>query len=145
MSDGTHTDDWAREIDELHVFFEQWLTGELPDSDEAFSRVEAALSDRFTMVLPGGNVLERGPLLAGLRGGHGTREAFTIRIRDPHLRHRSEALTVATYEEWQRTDASDRGRISTVVFARRADAPNGLEWVHVHETWIEGEPEGGAL
>lgn len=144
MSDDTHTDDWTQEIDELHVFFEQWLTGVLPDSDDAFSRVEAALADRFTMVLPSGKVLERGPLLAGLRGGHGTREAFTIRIRDPRLRHHSESLTVATYEEWQRTDTSDRGRISTVVFARRTDAPNGLEWVHVHETWIEGAPEAGS-
>lgn len=42
---------------------------------------------------------------------------------------------VATYEEWQGGEGrAARGRLSTVVFTRDDDAPNGLVWRHVHET-----------
>lgn len=41
-----------------------------------------------------------------------------------------------TYEEWQDTGQGERGRISSVLFRRRERAPNGVEWLHVHETWI---------
>ena len=33
-------------------------------------------------------------------------------------------------------DGTITGRVSTAVFRERADTPNGLAWLHVHETWL---------
>jgi hypothetical protein len=46
-------------------------------------------------------------------------------------------LVLATYEEWQRqADGSGSGRLSSVVFRQQPGTPNGLLWLHVHETWL---------
>ncbi len=53
------------------------------------------------------------------------------------LREAGEELVAATYEEWQSGEEKKDDRISTVVFCRVPEAaPNGLRWLHVHETWV---------
>jgi hypothetical protein len=34
-------------------------------------------------------------------------------------------------------EGESRGRLSTALFRERDDTPNGVEWLHVHEVWIE--------
>ena len=46
---------------------------------------------------------------------------------------------VAAYEEWQTKDGPPKGRSSTAVMRPRAGTPNGLEWLHVEETWLPDE------
>ena len=48
-------------------------------------------------------------------------------------------LALATYEEWQEIDGKINARLSTVLLRAKADAPNGVEWLHVHETWRQKE------
>jgi len=127
----------AREIRALHQFFEEWLGGARPETDAAFRRVEAALGEGFQLIHPSGERRSRRDVLAGLRRAHGSTPGLTIEIRDVRGRRPGDALLVATYEEWQRTDEAEDGRLSTVVFARSDEAPNGLRWLHVHETWIK--------
>jgi hypothetical protein len=56
---------------------------------------------------------------------------FTIR----NVTLRGDAA-VGTYEEWQAADANLTGRISTAVLTPKSDMPNGLQWMHLHETWL---------
>ena len=117
------------EIEELHRFFERWLGGEEND----FSRCDRALAHDFTMVGPGGEVRSREALVKGLLDAHGKRPV-AIEIRNFEMRELANELALARYEEWQ----DDRGRVSTALFRVRGDAPNGIEWVTVHETWLPG-------
>ena len=135
-------DGWRREIIELHEFFEGWLSGALPATDAAFGRFEQVLSGEFTFVDPGATLLDRPAVLGFVRDAHGARPGLRIRIEKPALRHESDPLRLATYEEWQEFGGETTARLSTVLFRHRGDTPNGVEWVHVHETWLrEARPE----
>ena len=129
---------WREEIEELHRFFQEWFGGNLPDTDEAFGRVERALSPELVFITPSGKHRTAGELLEGIRQGHGRRPGLTIRIEAPRLHHVLEDHLVATHQEWQAEDGETTGRLSTVVFGVDPEAPNGLSWLHVHETWMEG-------
>lgn len=130
-------------IAELHQFFEDWFAGRLSDTDAAFARCAGVLAEGFEIVGPDGKRTQREPLLAGLRSSHGAVPpgAFRIWTREERSRELGEEHLLGSYEEWQEGDAGPRGRRSSVVFRRDASAPNGLVWLSVHETWIEGEGE----
>lgn len=135
MGGGARRPPWEKEIGELHEFFQGWLRGEL--APESCRRLETALAEDFAMVVPSGRVLERDELLTGLRRRRGEAPSLTIRIEEPVLRASRPGWRLATYRERQRNDGEETVRISTVLFREDADGPNGLRWIHVHETWVE--------
>lgn len=133
------TDDCAREVVAMHEALQAWfVTGD----DDAFDHVEAALAPGFVVVDPGGGETDRDSLLASLgEAGGGRADAdppFEIEIRAVEPRLTSDDLCLVTYEEWQRGgDDAETGRVSSALF-RRAESSPGVEWVHLHETWLEG-------
>ena len=128
---------WHAEIVELHDFFQEWLDGTLPATDEAYARLVDTQVPEFVIITPGGELIPGPTLLAQLRAAHGSRPGWRIWIDNAELRLEQSGLSVATYEEWQRhADGTVTGRISTVVFHEQPGTPNGLAWVHVHETWL---------
>jgi hypothetical protein len=128
---------WHAEIVELHDFFQEWLGGALPATDAAYARLVDTQAPEFMIVTPGGERILREPLLAQLRAAHGSRPGWRMWIENAELRCAQGGLTVATYEEWQRhADGTVTARLSTVVFRERPGTPNGLAWLHVHETWL---------
>ncbi len=125
----------TREITEVHQFFQEWFRGE--STEEALSRFDQALDSGFVIIGPGGQALDRGTILEAVRSRLGADPEAVIEVRNVVLRVETETTAVFTYEEWQRQpDGTMRGRLSTVVFARETQAPNGLRWRHVHETWL---------
>lgn len=139
MSDEEPTltlEDCEREIRSLHSFFVDWYTG----SDEAdFDRFEEALAPSFEMVTPDGDMLARGGVLAHARGRHGEDEVgdFGIEIRNVRLLDSHEDRALVRYEEWQDTNRGENGRVSTALFRPSDEAPEGVEWMYLHETWLE--------
>ena len=126
------------EVDDLHAFFVAWLGG---DEEADFARCEAALGPGFQIVEPDGTVIDRDPLLRALgsaKGKHGDPERpFDIRIEESRARTVSDALCLVTYIERQSVRGKPTARRSTALFRKRAGGPNGVEWLHVHETWID--------
>jgi len=129
-----------REVHELHIFFETWFNGELPDEDEVFARFKAVLAPGFEMVGPDGRRLGREALCNALRGAHGRVQGDPKRIwiEDVRVRDAGPERWLVTYEEWHEGEGSSRGRLSSALLGAEADAPNGLVWHHVHETWLPG-------
>lgn len=127
--------EWEREIVELHDFFQGWLRGEREPG--AFGRLDAALAEDFQMVVPSGRRLERRDVVSGLRGERGQFPSLEIRIEEPTLRAAGDGWRLAVYRERQRTEDGETLRVSTVLFREDPDGPNGLRWVHVHETWVD--------
>lgn len=129
------------EIVELHRFFQAWLRGEIDPDGDGFSRLGDALAVDFHRVSADGAIAGRSEVLAEVREGHGSKPPdFAIRAEGFRFRAGSRRLAVVTYEEWHEPGgphaAPGAGRISTAVFQDRADAPNGVEWVHLHETFL---------
>lgn len=125
------------EVLDLHRFFQAWFRGEIDAGGEAFARVSDVLAEGFHLIAPDGTMASRSEVLASLRGAHGSKPSdFAIRTERCHFRAGGRSVGVVTFEEWHEEAGERRGRISTAVFHHRADAPQGVEWVHVHETWL---------
>jgi len=127
---------YEREIQELHQFFVDWMSGKLPKTDEAYGRFVNVVHQDFNIIGPNGQLTPRDALLKGLYETHGGREDFRIWVVNPRLHHENDLLVIATYEEWQEIDNHTTTRLSTAIFVKDVDAPNGLHWLHVHETWL---------
>jgi len=123
------------EVAELHGFFADWFNGTAPDTDAAFSRFAVALAPGFTMVVPGGGTVTRNDVLEAVRTAHGS-GTTTIWIKNHVHRWSSADAALVGYEEWQTRDNATRGRASTALFVADPAGPNGVQWVHVHETWL---------
>ncbi|MFT5050045.1 MAG: hypothetical protein ACI8QZ_001439 [Chlamydiales bacterium] len=130
------------EVVQLHAFFEAWFLGELEQTDEAFERFAVALADEFVMVSPGGVAFSRLEILDRVRGAHGSAAvgsgpAMKVYTRAEQVRTIGDGLFLVTYEEWQAEGGVERGRISSALLRARPGTPNGVEWIHLHETWLE--------
>ena len=130
------------EVVELHRFFQDWFAGRLPDTDDAFAPLVSALAPSFEMVTPDGATRTRDQVLGGVRGGHpggdgaSSADATRFEIRNHRHRHSFGEVAVVTYEEWQTRGGSSQGRVATAVFQAAEAAPNGVIWLHLHETML---------
>ena len=125
-------DDWQREIDELHAFFEAYFLG----TNHSMDRVEQALAPDFTMVGAHGVTSDRAATVAAISDGHGHTQSLRIVCSEHRLLAETDELVVAAYVESHELAERSNHRQSTVIFRRDAAAPNGLLWVRVHETWL---------
>jgi len=130
------------EVLDLHRFLVGWLTGALPPSDAVFARFYDVMAPDFVIINPRGVVSARDALCAELRAAHGVhggpRKAFSIRIDDALSRPISDSHAIVTYQEWQELGGQTSARISTALFRAKNATPNGVEWMHLHETWLPG-------
>ncbi len=125
------------EVVELHQFFEDWFNGQIGADD--FDRFSGVLAQDFTMIGPDGRLTHSQPLLEALGEAGGSKNGLQIWIENTVVLTRSGDLTLAVYEECQDLQGKKNRRRSTVLFRDKPVNPNGLEWIHVHETWLERE------
>ncbi len=127
-----------KEVIELHRFFQDWNQGKLAKTEDQFRRFSGAVASDFEIVSPGGGSMSKTEILGRVREGHGSSQGtdFRIWIENFSSRPIGDGLLLVTYEEWQSQDGKDIGRVSTAVFRREPGAPNGVVWLHVHETWL---------
>lgn len=126
---------YAQEIHDLHQFFQGYLLGEIaPDLMERF---ETVTDTGFTIVTADGAVIDRDGIATYIRDGHGSRPEFTIWTENVALKQHVGDILIVTYEEWQTIKGVTTSRTSTVVFKEDASLPNGLRWLHVHESGLK--------
>ena len=129
-----------REVIELHQFFEDWFNGSLPPMEEPFRRFDSVMAPGFMIISPNGERTERGELVSRLREAHGiwrqNSRPGRIWIENLQVRHQVGNQAMVIYEEWQEIEGEARGRLSTAVLQQHSGAPNGLQWLHVHEVWM---------
>lgn len=125
------------EIQTLHQFFQNWFTGSIAQSEEHFARVTSVLHPQFCLIGPDGRLSDRATVISWLGEGYGTRPDFQLWTEQIVLRHQTNHLALATYEEWQQTPGSQTVRLASAYFQRQLEAPHGVEWLHVHETWLQ--------
>lgn len=124
--------DWAREIRDLHEFFEAWFLG----TADSMQPMLDALVDDFTIVSPSGDVSDRVATIAAVESARAHTSSLRIRIRGDELLAATDELVVARYIESHDLVDRSNDRRSTVVFRVDPRRPNGLRWLTVHETWL---------
>lgn len=129
------------EVEALHVFFVAWLGGTVERGEAEFAPARA-LAEGLTFIGPEGGMAEREGLVARLEAAHGVfagaEPPFSIRIANAQAKPLGNGLCLVVYEEWQEIGGKTNGRLSSAVMRRDAGAPNGMEWLHVQETWLPG-------
>lgn len=126
----------ADEVVRLHDAIEAWFT-----VGEALAPFADALAPEFRIVSPDGTERDREAVVASMReaaGAHaGTDPPFVVEIRNVEHRESVAGRHLVTYEEHQRVGGDWEARTSSVWLRDDAEAPAGLSWVHLHETWLE--------
>ena len=95
-----------------------------------------ALHSEFTWISPWGTILSKDELVERIKPVYGTRPDMVIEIRNIKEIPISPTHTLALYEEWQRYEGQDMGRISSAIFIEGAATPNGVTWFHIQETML---------
>ncbi len=130
VSDLEHA--FAREVADLHEFFEDWFHGRDGRKIEEFSD---RLDTGFVIVSPHGHELGKEQIVAVVEARTGSYEA-QITTTDAVL-HISDPVLVGTYREDHTFRGETTRRIATVAMAVDISAPTGYRWLSVHETWTE--------
>jgi hypothetical protein len=127
----------SAEIVDLHRFFVDWFDAERADRAD-FSRFESVMGEGFRMVAPSGQMLDREAVLDHVRASRATCDGdFAIAIEDIRAGWQAGDTIVVCYIEAQRRDGKHSRRRSSAVFTTSSSAPNGVEWRHLHETWLQ--------
>ncbi len=124
--------EFETEVRELHAFFERWFAGTAEPTE--LRRLDV-LDDSFHMIGPDGRLRTVNQVRSAIEDAYGHRPML-IEIRNVRV-HPS--ASVGTYEEWQTIDGLVTGRTSSAVMASDRSTPNGLRWMHLHETWLPDE------
>lgn len=117
------------EVRELHSFFVRWFAGTAEPSE--VERLDV-LDSSFHMVGPDGHLLDVDQVRSAIVESYGLR-SMRIEIRNVQVHPTAPS---GTYEEWQTIDGELTGRISSAVMSGDPSSPNGLRWMHLHETWL---------
>ncbi|MDJ0952729.1 MAG: hypothetical protein QNJ81_03520 [Acidimicrobiia bacterium] len=118
------------EIARLHRFFQDWFRGDLDEA--AFRLCEEALAPGFTIVTPGGELIERDHILTAIRRHRGGEQpGFAIETVARSCQQVA-GVHIASYEERQ-SGTRSTVRLSTAVLSEDGGR---YRWHNVHETWI---------
>ena len=138
MTDSTASDvDPVREVERMHVFIEDWIGG-LRQNISPFTE---ALAEEFTFVPPSGSVLDREEAIAAMEAADDAHAdsspSFRVDVQDAEVQLSVYGMHLVTYREHQRIDGEWHSRTSSVWLRETTRTATGLEWVHLHETWLE--------
>jgi hypothetical protein len=135
----------CKEINKMHVFFEDWYKGNLNNDSKTFSYLELSLSDDFFLISPNGVILDKMMVLDMIKENynkyHNKENPFKIWIKNINLKIVLDPIIVLTYEEWQKISNKTTSRLSSVTlnlkFNNLDNKPDfDIKWLFVQEVWI---------
>ncbi|MGX5802584.1 DUF4440 domain-containing protein [Bradyrhizobium sp. Arg314] len=127
----------SAEVVDLHRFFVDWFDRRRACTTD-FARFEHVIGEGFSMIPPSGQWLDRDAVLDHVRASRATFDGdFAISIEDIRPGWGTGDVIVLTYIEAQRHAGKQSRRRSSAVFTTNSSAPNGVEWRHLHETWLQ--------
>jgi hypothetical protein len=130
-----------REVVELHEFFRVWLRPNSTGNNGSPldpARFERAFDPEFRLVGPDGGVRDRAAIvgwLHDLKGGRG--DDFRMEVSDFRTAWSQGDAILLEYVETQYLQGKTTQRQSTALLKRAPNAPAGMAWVHLQETWLQ--------
>ncbi|WP_368517433.1 hypothetical protein [Rhizobium sp.] len=127
----------SAEVIDFHRFFEAWYDAATADETD-FGRCERTFGQAFHMIPPTGRVFDRAETIELIRANRATFQGnFAIEISDIHASYETADTIVLTYVEAQMRAEKYSRRQASALFTASSSAPNGVEWQHLHETWLQ--------
>jgi uncharacterized protein (TIGR02246 family) len=123
------------EVIKRHDFFVEWFTGRATEADLSVSL--RAFAPDMVMIEPDSNTIGTAEIGAMITGARGKRPAdFEIRVELIAARQLGEDVALVVYDEHQVIDGQQSARRSSAVFSADPEAPEGVVWRQLQETWI---------
>ena len=123
------------EVVKRHDFFVEWFTGRATEAELATS-IRAFAPDMM-MIEPDSNTIGTDQIVAMITSARGKRPAdFKISVEFVTSRQISDQIALVVYDEHQVIDGQKSARRSSAVFSADPDAPEGVVWRQLQETWI---------
>jgi hypothetical protein len=130
---------YHREITEFFQFFSEWFDGSSPNTDEHYARIINVIPKDSTYINP------EGKLIAGesyfrddIRKTHDSLPELKMSMKNFRLQWETDDLALVIFEEWSQASVAVPGaRLCSVIFRKNPATPNGIEWLHVHETLLQ--------
>ena len=123
------------EIVKRHDFFVEWFTGRAAEADLQIS-IRAFAPD-MVMIEPDSNTIGKEAIVGMITGARGKRPTdFEIRVDMIAARQIADNIALVVYDEHQVIDGEKSARRSSAVFSADPDAPEGVVWRQLQETWI---------
>ena len=127
----------SAEIVDLHRFVVDWFVAARADNVD-FGRFEAVMGEGLTMIAPSGAILDRDAVVDHVRQSRAScDDGFAISIEDIRPGWQTDDTIVVLYVEAQLRGGKRSRRQSSAVFTPNSSAPNGVQWRHLHETWLQ--------
>jgi hypothetical protein len=125
------------EVVALHQFFVEWYDARSAATAD-FDRFDRAMGEGFQMIPPDGRILDRAAVMEYVRGNRGGFSGdFAIDIEDVRPGWEAGDVIVVTYVEAQARAGKKSRRQASALFTRSSSAPNGVQWRHLQETWLQ--------
>jgi len=123
---------YFQEVVDAHALISYWL-GDETAAIEVCEALLARFSPAYSMVTPGGAMLDFTALNAFFRAQRGAKRGLRIDIENMQLVAESTGGATVTYQERQQLPGQNATlRFSTVVFVSEPDGT--VRWRHLHET-----------
>ena len=125
------------EIIRLHQFFTLWFNGRIEEQE--IDQFISVIHDDFILITPNGQIIDKSEIIEAIKKSYNSKEFennFKIVIVNVRVTHSSENYFQAMYNEVQYEDNLKTNRLSSVLFKINEKLENKLEWIHVHETWV---------
>ena len=127
------------EVVSLHEFFVAWYDRATADATD-FDRFDKVMGAGMKMIPPSGDMLERDAVISYVRNNRATFHGdYAIEIADIQPAWEAGNAIVVIYIEKQERRGTKTTRRASALFVESSSAPNGVEWRHLHETWMQGE------
>lgn len=122
------------EVINRHAFFVGWFTGRLPDA--AMEQSARSFAPDMQMIGPSGGLATGREVIAMLQGLKAKRDPdFAIRV-EVLAERRLGDMALIVYDEHQILNGAKTARRASALFSADANAPEGVVWRHLQETWI---------
>jgi hypothetical protein len=90
------------------------------------------------MIPPTGSIFDRDATIELIRSNKSSFNGdFSIEIEDIRSGWEAADMIVVTYIEAQVKGGKSSRRQASALFTSSSSAPNGVEWRHLHETWLQ--------
>jgi hypothetical protein len=122
----------VQEVKSLHSTFVELFTGRSSD----LGRCARALAEDFWMITPDGRCLSRDETLAGIASKRAASD-FRISIDGIRVIHDFGDSVLLHYIEEQYLETKTTCRLASALFSAEANAPCGVVWRYLHETWMQ--------
>ncbi len=125
---------YFQEVIDAHELISHWL-GDETAATEVCETLLARFSPAYSMVTPGGVVLDFMALASFFKTQRGAKKGLHIDIENMQLVAESADGATVTYQERQQLPGQNATlRFSTVVFESEQDGT--VRWRHLHETFL---------